>query len=108
MGLSQGRAKLDLPRRTPSKALPFPRKGKTRSPPEDPFKSFAFPKEGQNSISPGGDSMMEVIVPVSYTINILDIQFTIHQNNIIITFTVAIVATGFRLIPASSGGAIHG
>jgi len=33
---------------------PFPRKGKTRSPPEDPFKSFAFPKEGQNSISPGG------------------------------------------------------
>jgi hypothetical protein len=83
--LSQGRTKLDLP-----------------------YKSFVFPKEGQNAISPGGDGMMEVIVPVSYTIDILNIQFTTHQNNIIITFTMAIVATGFRLIPASSGGAIHG
>jgi hypothetical protein len=72
------------------------------------YKSFVFLREGQNSISPRGDGTMEVIVPVSYTINILDIQFSPHQNNIIITFTMAIVAMGFRLIPASSGGAIHG
>jgi hypothetical protein len=99
---------------------PFSEKGKTREPPQklclsqrraklaSPLKSFAFLREGQNSRAPGGDGMMEVIVPVSYTINILDIQFSPHQNNIIITFTVAIVAMGFRLIPASSGGAIHG
>lgn len=51
---------------------------------------------------------MEVIAPVSYTINILDIQFSPHQNNIIITFTILIVAMRSRLIPASSGGVIHG
>jgi hypothetical protein len=57
---------------------------------------------------PGGDGIMEVIAPVSYTINILDIQFSPHQNNIIITFTILIVAMRSRLIPASSGGVIHG
>jgi hypothetical protein len=105
---SQGRTKSEGPWRTPSKALSFPRKDKKRGPLEDPFKSFVFPKEGQKARALGGDGMMEVIVLVSYTINIFDIQFPPHQNNIIITFTMVIVAMRSRLIPSSSGGVIHG
>jgi hypothetical protein len=109
------------------KGGPFSEKGKKRGSLENPFKSFAFLREGQKagvlgeplqklclsqrrakSGDSGGDGMMEVVVPVSYTINVLDIQFPPHQNNIILTFTILIVAMRSRLIPASSGGVIHG